>query len=65
MKHPNIDVLCRIAASLREDAATLRQLGCTAAAALLEDAERELDSHVYDNPCGNSASGSTGSSAQH
>jgi hypothetical protein len=65
MKHPDIDILCRIAASLLADAATLRQLGCTAAAALLEEAERELDSHVYDNPCPKSASGGASSSTQH
>jgi hypothetical protein len=65
MKHPEIDILCRIAASLLEDAATLRQLGCTAAAALLEEAERELDTHVYDSPCRKPATGGAGSSVQH
>lgn len=65
MRHPDIDVLCRIAASLLEDAATLRQLGCTAAAALLEEAERELDSHVYDRPCRKAASGGARWAAEH
>lgn len=51
MKHQNVDTLCAIAARLLQDATTLRELGCERVAVLLEQAERCLDSQVYDYGC--------------
>jgi hypothetical protein len=65
MKHSNVDTLCAIAARLLQDAATLRALGCAKVARLLEDAERELDMHVYAGGCRESAPGEVESSTQH
>jgi hypothetical protein len=65
MNKRDVDTMCSIAERLLQDAVTLREIGCERAARLLEQAERELDAHVYGGGCQGRDSGETGSPTHH